>query len=44
MSLSILGLISSGAIQISGAEHVAVSYPEFFQVLKSLGAEIKGDQ
>ena len=44
MSLSVLGLISSGEIQISGAEHVAVSYPEFFQVLKSLGAEIKGDQ
>ena len=44
MSLSILGLISSGDIQISGAEHVAVSYPDFFQVLKSLGAEIEGDQ
>ena len=44
MSLSLLGLITPGGLQISGAEHVAVSYPDFFQVLKNLGAEIEGDQ
>lgn len=44
MSLSILGLVSSGETLIKGSEHVGVSYPDFFQVLKSLGAEIKGDQ
>ena len=44
MSLSILGLVSSGETLINGSEHVGVSYPDFFQVLKSLGAEIKGDQ
>ncbi len=41
MSLCVLLLLTSGKIE--GAEAVKKSYPEFFEVLKSLGAEVHYD-
>jgi 3-phosphoshikimate 1-carboxyvinyltransferase len=40
MALSVAGLVTEGATTITGAEHVDVSFPEFFDVLGGLGAEI----
>lgn len=41
MALSILGMTGNGAIEISNAECVAKSYPEFFDDLDTLGAQIQ---
>lgn len=41
MSLSVAGLFAEGATTIHGAEHVDVSFPDFFEVLYGLGATIK---
>ena len=41
MALSILGMAGNGAIEISTAECVAKSYPEFFDDLDTLGAQIQ---
>jgi 3-phosphoshikimate 1-carboxyvinyltransferase len=41
MSLAVAGLISEGTTTIHGAEHVDVSFPEFFDVLLKLGAHIE---
>ena len=41
MALSILGMAGNGAIEISNAECVAKSYPEFFDDLDTLGAQIQ---
>jgi 3-phosphoshikimate 1-carboxyvinyltransferase len=41
MSMSILGLVSSGTTTIMDAECVSKSYPEFWVHLEALGAEVK---
>jgi len=40
MSLAVAGLIAEGTTTITGAEHVDVSFPEFFDVLTALGADV----
>ena len=40
MSLAVAGLVAEGQTTIDGAEHVDVSYPDFFEVLYDLGAEV----
>lgn len=41
MALTIIGLRCRAPITITGAEHVAKSYPAFFEDLRSLGAVIR---
>lgn len=41
MALAIAGLVADGETTITGAEHVDVSFPNFFDVLADLGAAIK---
>ncbi|WP_129116767.1 3-phosphoshikimate 1-carboxyvinyltransferase [Halegenticoccus tardaugens] len=41
MSLGIAGLVASGTTLIAGAEHVDVSFPNFFDVLYDLGADVR---
>jgi 3-phosphoshikimate 1-carboxyvinyltransferase len=41
MSLSVAGLVADGETTVTGAEHVDVSFPDFFDVLESLGAAVK---
>lgn len=43
MSLAIAGLIAEGETTITGAEHIDVSYPDFFEVLAALGAEVRAE-
>ncbi|KZX48162.1 3-phosphoshikimate 1-carboxyvinyltransferase [Haloarcula hispanica] len=40
MSLAVAGLVADGETTVSGAEHVDVSFPDFFDVLDSLGATV----
>jgi 3-phosphoshikimate 1-carboxyvinyltransferase len=40
MSLAVAGLVSDGPVEITGAEHVDVSFPGFFDVLYDLGADV----
>ncbi|MFB6119885.1 MAG: 3-phosphoshikimate 1-carboxyvinyltransferase [Halobacteriaceae archaeon] len=40
MSLAVAGLVADGATTITGAEHVDVSFPDFFDVLSDLGAVV----
>jgi 3-phosphoshikimate 1-carboxyvinyltransferase len=40
MALAVAALAADGPTTITGAEHVDVSFPEFFEVLYDLGAEI----
>ncbi|MXR51203.1 3-phosphoshikimate 1-carboxyvinyltransferase [Halovenus sp. WSH3] len=40
MSLAIAGLIADGETTITGAEHVDVSFPDFFERLSQLGATV----
>jgi 3-phosphoshikimate 1-carboxyvinyltransferase len=40
MALAVAGLVAEGTTTITGAEHVAVSFPEFFDVLADLGAAV----
>ena len=40
MSLAIAGLVAEGETTVEGAEHVDVSYPDFFAVLYDLGADV----
>ncbi len=42
MAFSLLGLVA-GETVIDGAECVAKTYPEFWDVLRSIGAEVKTD-
>jgi 3-phosphoshikimate 1-carboxyvinyltransferase len=37
MSLAVAALTAIGSTTITGAEHVAVSFPNFFEVLSTLG-------
>ena len=40
MSLAIAGLVADGETTVTGADHVAVSFPGFFETLSTLGADI----
>jgi len=40
MSLAVAGLVAEGETTIAGAEHVDVSFPDFFDVLYDLGADV----
>ena len=40
MSLAVAGLVADGTTTISGAEHVDVSFPDFFDRLYDLGADV----
>jgi len=40
MSLAIAGLVADGETTVTGAEHVDVSFPDFFELLEALGAEL----
>ncbi|WP_101297751.1 3-phosphoshikimate 1-carboxyvinyltransferase [Halegenticoccus soli] len=41
MSLAVAGLVADGTTRISGGEHVDVSFPEFFDVLYDVGADVR---
>jgi 3-phosphoshikimate 1-carboxyvinyltransferase len=41
MSLAVAGLVAEGTTTITGGEHVDVSFPEFFDVLYDLGADVR---
>ncbi|WP_122089608.1 3-phosphoshikimate 1-carboxyvinyltransferase [Halalkalicoccus subterraneus] len=41
MALALAGLVAEGETVVRGAEHVDVSFPEFFDVLYDLGATIQ---
>ena len=43
MALAIAGVIAAGTTTIAGAEHVDVSFPDFFGELAGLGAEVALD-
>ncbi|WP_324758298.1 3-phosphoshikimate 1-carboxyvinyltransferase [Haloarcula montana] len=40
MSLAVAGLVADGETTVTGAEHVDVSFPNFFDVLEKLGANL----
>ncbi|MFB6124245.1 MAG: 3-phosphoshikimate 1-carboxyvinyltransferase [Haloferacaceae archaeon] len=40
MSLAVAGLVADGETTVRGAEHVDVSFPDFFDVLYDLGAAV----
>ena len=40
MSLAVAGLVADGETEISDAEDVAVSFPDFFETLEELGAAV----
>ncbi|MFB6211556.1 MAG: 3-phosphoshikimate 1-carboxyvinyltransferase [Halobacteriales archaeon] len=41
MSLAVAGLVADGETTVTGAEHVDVSFPAFFDVLIGLGADVE---
>ncbi|SDN26763.1 3-phosphoshikimate 1-carboxyvinyltransferase [Halogranum gelatinilyticum] len=41
MSLAVAGLVADGTTTIAGGEHVDVSFPDFFDVLSDLGADVR---
>jgi 3-phosphoshikimate 1-carboxyvinyltransferase len=41
MSLALAGLVADGETTIAGAEHVDVSFPNFFETLEGLGAVVE---
>ena len=41
MSLAVAGLVAEGETTVTGAEHVDVSFPDFFDVLYDLGADVR---
>jgi len=41
MSLAVAGLVADGETTVTGAEHVDVSFPDFFDLLESLGGAIE---
>jgi len=43
MSLSVAGLVADGETTVEGGEHVAVSFPDFFDVVESIGASVRRD-
>jgi len=38
MALSVAGLVAEGTTTVTGADHVEVSFPNFFDLLADLGA------
>jgi 3-phosphoshikimate 1-carboxyvinyltransferase len=40
MALSVAGLVAEGSTTVRGAEHVDVSFPDFFETLYDLGADV----
>jgi 3-phosphoshikimate 1-carboxyvinyltransferase len=40
MALSVAGLVAEGETTVRGAEHVDVSFPDFFDALAGLGADV----
>ena len=40
MSLTVAGLVADGETTVTGAEHVDVSFPDFFETMESLGAAV----
>ena len=43
MALAVAGLVADGTTTIAGAEHVDVSFPNFFDVLSDAGADVDLD-
>jgi 3-phosphoshikimate 1-carboxyvinyltransferase len=41
MALSVAGLVADGTTTVEGAEHVDVSFPDFFDALYDLGADVR---
>jgi len=41
MALAVAGLVAEGSTTVTGAEHVDVSFPGFFDVLAGLGADVR---
>ncbi|SFR43099.1 3-phosphoshikimate 1-carboxyvinyltransferase [Halogeometricum limi] len=41
MSLAVAGLVADGETTVTGAEHVDVSFPNFFETMASLGASVQ---
>jgi 3-phosphoshikimate 1-carboxyvinyltransferase len=41
MSLAVAALVADGETTIEGAEHVDVSFPDFFEVLYDLGVDVE---
>jgi len=41
MSLAVAGLVADGGTTVEGVEHVDVSFPDFFDVLAGLGADVE---
>ncbi|MFB6183987.1 MAG: 3-phosphoshikimate 1-carboxyvinyltransferase [Haloarculaceae archaeon] len=41
MSLAVAGLVAEETTTVTGAEHVDVSFPDFFDVLYALGADVQ---
>ena len=40
MSLAVAGLVADGETTITGGEHVDVSFPNFFETMRELGADV----
>jgi 3-phosphoshikimate 1-carboxyvinyltransferase len=40
MALTVAGLVASGATIISTAEAVSITFPNFFELMKDVGAQI----
>ncbi|KAB1194463.1 3-phosphoshikimate 1-carboxyvinyltransferase [Haloferax sp. MBLA0076] len=43
MSLTVAALVADGETTISGAEHVDVSFPNFFETMRDLGVDVTED-
>ncbi len=41
MSLAVAGLVADGTTTVTGAEHVDVSFPHFFELISGIGADIE---
>ena len=40
MALAVAGLAADGETTVRGADHVAVSFPDFFETIRALGADV----
>ena len=41
LAFSLLGLVSDRGVRVRNAEVVSISYPNYFDVLRSLGARVR---
>jgi 3-phosphoshikimate 1-carboxyvinyltransferase len=39
MAFSVAGLVAAGSTEISGADCVRISFPEFYQLLNQIGQD-----